>query len=128
MKMKSAAKSIGEYIKTAPKESQKALKEMRAIIKKMAPAAEEGISYGIPVFKLNGRMFIYIAGYKNHSSIYPAPRKDPDFAEALSAYKGGKGTVQFPNDEPLPVGLVKKLVKFRMRENKVAAELRKIKR
>ena len=101
---------------------------MRSIIKKMAPAAEEEISYGIPVFKLNGRMFLYIAGYKNHSSIYPAPRKHPDFAEVLSAYKGGKGTVQFPNDEPLPVGLIKKIIKFRMRENKVAAELRKVKK
>jgi uncharacterized protein YdhG (YjbR/CyaY superfamily) len=116
-----APKNINEYIRSLPKETQPIVKKLRSIIKKLAPAAEEGISYGIPIFKLNGRMFIYIAGYKKHTSIYPAPRRNPEFAEELSEYKGGKGTVQFPIGKPLPVRLIKRIVKFRMRENKVAA-------
>jgi uncharacterized protein YdhG (YjbR/CyaY superfamily) len=113
-----AAKNVLAYIRNLPKETQPVIKELRSIIKKLAPNAEEGISYGIPVFKLNGKMFIYIAGYKNHTSIYPAPRRNPEFVEVLSQYKGGKGTVQFPIEKPLPLGLIKKIVKFRIRENK----------
>ena len=119
----SAPKSVSDYIKSLPKESQAPLKELRAIVKKLAPAAEEGISYGIPVFKLNGKMFVYIAGFKNHTSLYPAPRRSDEFKEELTAYKGGKGTIQFPLDKPLPVGLIKRIIKFRILDNKVRVKL-----
>jgi uncharacterized protein YdhG (YjbR/CyaY superfamily) len=121
----SPTKTVSEYIKRLPKESQAPLKQLRAIVKKMAPDAEEGISYGIPVFKLNGKMFVYIAGFKNHTSLYPAPRGNDEFKEDLAAYKGGKGTVQFPLDKPLPVGLIKRIIKFRIMDNKVRVALSK---
>jgi uncharacterized protein YdhG (YjbR/CyaY superfamily) len=127
--MKSIApKTVSAYIKSLPKESQGPLKELRAIVKKMAPDAEEGISYGIPVFKLNGKMFVYIAGFKNHTSLYPAPRGNDDFKEDLAGYKGGKGTVQFPLDKPLPVGLIKRIIRFRIMDNKMRVGMSKEKR
>ena len=115
-------------MKRLAKENQAPLKELRAIVKKMAPDAEEGISYGIPVFKLNGKMFVYIAGFKNHTSLYPAPRGNDAFKEELANYKGGKGTVQFPLDKPLPVGLIKRIIKFRIMDNKMRVALSKEKK
>ena len=110
-------KNTDEYISSFPPATQKILQQIRAKIKKIAPKAEEAISYGIPVFNLNGTYLIYFAGYKNHVSIYPAPRGKEEFKEILSAYKGGKGTVQFPQDKPIPFNLITKIVKFRMKEN-----------
>lgn len=110
-------KNIDEYIFSFPPATQKVLEQIRTTIKKIAPKAEEAISYGIPVFNLNGTYLIYFAGYKNHVSIYPAPRGKDEFKEILSAYKGGKGTVQFPLDKPIPFNLITKIVKFRMKEN-----------
>jgi uncharacterized protein YdhG (YjbR/CyaY superfamily) len=114
--------NIDEYIAGFPKETQKVLKQIRATIKKAAPATEETISYAIPTFTLNDRYLIYFAGYKNHVSIYPAPRTNEVFKKELSAYKGGKGTVQFPLDKPLPLNLITKIVKFRIRENRKKVE------
>ena len=110
-------KNTDEYISTFPPATQKILQQIRTTIKKIAPKAEEAISYGIPVFNLNDTYLIYFAGYKNHVSIYPAPRGKDEFKEILSAYKGGKGTVQFPLDKPIPFNLIIKIVKFRMKEN-----------
>lgn len=110
-------KNADEYIASFPPATQKILQQIRTAIKKIAPKAEEAISYGIPVFNLNGTYLIYFAGFKNHVSIYPAPRGKDEFKEILSAYKGGKGTVQFPLDEPIPFNLITKIVNFRMKEN-----------
>lgn len=110
-------KNTDEYISSFPPATQKILQQIRAKIKKIAPKAEEAISYGIPVFNLNGTYLIYFAGYKNHVSIYPAPRGRDEFTAILSAYKGGKGTVQFPLDKPIPFNLITRIVKFRMKEN-----------
>ena len=110
-------KNTDEYISSFPPATQKILQQIRATIKKIAPKAEEAISYGIPVFNLNGTYLVYFAGFKNHVSIYPAPRGKDEFKEILSAYKGGKGTVQFPLDKPVPFNLITKIVKFRMKEN-----------
>lgn len=110
-------KNTEEYISSFPPATQKILQQIRTAIKKIAPKAEEAISYGIPVFNLNGTYLIYLAGYKNHVSIYPAPRGKDEFKEILSSYKGGKGTVQFPLDKPIPFNLITKIVKFRMQEN-----------
>ena len=108
--------TVKEYIDSFPGATQKALKEIRSTIKKIAPQAEEGISYAIPCFKLNGSPLIYFAGFKSHVSVYPAPRGNEAFSEELDAYKGGKGTVQFPLDKPLPLDLIARIVKFRMKE------------
>ena len=109
--------NIDDYIAGFPKEIQKRLEQIRAAIKKAAPKAEEAISYGIPAFKLNGKGLIFFAAFKNHIGIYPAPRGSDAFKKELSVYKGGKGTVQFPFDKPLPMGLINKILKFRIKEN-----------
>lgn len=117
---------VNEYIAMFPKETQKVLKQIRSTIKKAAPGTKEEISYGIPTFKLNGRYVIYFAGFKNHTSIYPAPRSDERFKEVLSKYKGGKGTVQFPLGEPIPVGLITRIVKLKLQETKEREKLKKL--
>ena len=89
-----------EYIAGFPKETQKRLEEVRATIKKAAPAAEETISYGIPAFKLHNLYLIYFAGFKNHIGVYPTPVNNEIFKKELSGYKTGKGSVQFPLDKP----------------------------
>jgi len=109
-------KTIDDYIKTFPKDVQKKLESIRQTIKKSAPGAEEMISYRIPTFKFNGAL-IYFAGFKNHVSVYPAPRDVAEFKKELSAFKGGKGTVQFPHDKLIPLSLIKKIVKYRLKEN-----------
>jgi uncharacterized protein YdhG (YjbR/CyaY superfamily) len=112
----SQAKNIDEYIAGFPKDIQKILEEVRVTIRKAAPAAEETISYAIPTFKLNGNL-VHFAAFKNHIGFYPAPRGIEAFKKELSVYKGAKGSVQFPLDEPLPLGLIGKIVKFRVGEN-----------
>ncbi|HJS54845.1 MAG TPA: DUF1801 domain-containing protein [Chitinophagaceae bacterium] len=115
-------KNTDEYISWFPEETRKILQQIRTTIKKTVPRAEETISYGIPTFNLNGSYLIYFAGYKNHVSIYPAPRGKDEFKQILAPYKGGKGTVQFPLDQPIPFNLIVKIVKFRMKENSAEAE------
>ena len=109
--------NIDEYIAGFPKETQKVLEQIRATIKKAAPDAEETISYAIPTFILKGQYLIYFAGYKNHIGLYPAPRENEAFKKELSVYKGGKGTIQFPLDKPMPLDLITKIVKFRVQKN-----------
>ena len=106
---------IDDYIARFPQDVQNNLNQVRATIKRAAPAAQETISYAIPTFKLNGRYLVYFAAYKNHISIYPAPRGNETFKE-LSIYKGGKGTVQFPLDKPMPLDTITKIVKFRLKQ------------
>lgn len=112
--MASKYTNTDEYIDTFPESTQKVLREIRAFIKTLAPDATEKISYGIPTFVLNGYL-IYFAGYKHHVSLYPAPRGIKGFEE-LDNYKGGKGTVQFPLNKPLPWNLIKRVVNYRIKE------------
>jgi len=116
---------IDGYIAGFPKNIQKVLQQVRTIIKKAAPGAEETISYAIPALKFKGRILVYFAGFKNHISLYPAPRGNEAFKKDLSFYKGGKGTVQFPLDKPIPLSLITKIVKFRAKENSEKAEKKK---
>jgi uncharacterized protein YdhG (YjbR/CyaY superfamily) len=111
-----APKNIDEYIAGFPPEVQEILQKIRLTIRKAAPKAEEAISYMIPAFKLNGNL-VFFAAYKKHIGLYPAPRGNEAFKEELSAYGGGKGTVQFPLDKPIPYALIRKIVKFRVKEN-----------
>jgi uncharacterized protein YdhG (YjbR/CyaY superfamily) len=109
--------TVEEYISGFPKEIQTILQEVRALIRKEVPDAEEMISYGIPTFKLKGQVLIYFAGYQKHISIYPAPRGNEMFKEELARYKGGKGTVQFPIGKPIPFDLIFRMLKFRLEES-----------
>lgn len=119
------AKNVDEYITSYPKEVQNILVQIRATIKKAVPKAEEVISYGIPAFKLHGKGLIYFAAFKNHIGLYPAPRGNELFKKELSVYKGGKGTVQFPLDEPIPLSLITRIVKFKVKENIEKAKAKK---
>lgn len=110
------AKNIDEYISVFPADVQKRMEELRSTIQKAAPAAEETINYAIPTFTLNGNL-VHFAGFKNHIGFYPAPSGIEAFKKELSVYEGAKGSVQFPLDKPLPLGLVTKIVKFRVKEN-----------
>lgn len=110
------ANSIDEYVARFPQAVQERLEKMRATIKRAAPKAEETISYGIPAFKLNG-LLVWFAAFKEHLGFYPRKSAILAFQDELSVYKGAKGSVQFPFDEPLPVGLVSRIVKFRVKEN-----------
>ena len=118
------AKTVDEYIQRCPPEIQAVLQKLRKTIKTTAREAEEVISYAIPGYKYHG-MLIYFAAFKNHISVYPAPRGNEKFKKELAAYKGGKGTIQFPIGEPIPLDLVVRIIKFRMKENKEKAGARK---
>ncbi len=112
----SKPRNIDEYISLFPKETQKILQRVRETIMKSAPAATETINYAIPAFTLNGIYLIYFAGYKNHIGIYPAPVNEEAFKKEFSIYKTGRGSVQFPLDKPIPLSLVHKIVKFRIKK------------
>lgn len=112
----SNAKNIDEYIAGFPKDVQKMLKDIRATIKKAAPKAEEAIKYAMPTFVLHGNL-VHFAGYKNHIGFYPAPMGIEAFKKELSVYEGGKGSVQFPLDKPMPLALIAKIVKYRVMMN-----------
>lgn len=107
---------IDAYIETFPPAVRKALKQLRTIIKRVAPQATEKFSYGMPAFDLSGPL-VYFAGYKTHIGFYATPTGHAAFAKELTRYKTGKGSVQFPLGEPLPVKLIEKMVRFRVKEN-----------
>jgi uncharacterized protein YdhG (YjbR/CyaY superfamily) len=117
-------KNIDDYIASFPKDLQIILEQMRTIIRKTAPKAEEVISYGMPAFKLNS-VLVYFAGYKNHIGFYPMPSAIIAFKKELSIYKSSKGAVQFPLDKPLPSALITKMVKYRIAENLQKAKAKK---
>ena len=116
MATRSTASSIDEYIAGFPPETRKMLKELRALIRASAPDATETISYAIPTFDLNGHL-VHFAGYKQHIGFYPTGRGVEAFKEELKPYKGGKGSVQFPLGRPLPTGLIRRIVEYRVAEN-----------
>ncbi len=111
-----APKNIKDYIAGYPKEVQAILKKIRATIRKAAPDAEEAMSYQMPTFKLKGNL-VHFAAFKNHIGFYPAPTGIEQFKKELAIYQKGKGTLQFPLDKPMPLGLITKIVKFRVKEN-----------
>jgi uncharacterized protein YdhG (YjbR/CyaY superfamily) len=113
--------TVDEYIATLPAASKNAVIELRKTIRAAAPKAEEVISYNIPAFKLHG-MLIWFAGWKEHVSVYPRTALLQAAIKELSAYDGAKGTIKFPLDKPLPLALIKKVVKFRVQENLVRAK------
>ena len=109
--------STNDYIAAFSGEVKSRLEQIRATIQKAAPEAEEMISYGMPTYNLNGKPLVYFAGYKNHTGFYPMPAALLLFKEKLSGYKGSKGAVQFPHNQPLPLDFIAQMVKFRVEEN-----------
>jgi len=114
---RSNAAVIDQYISEFPEETQKLLEQIREIIRSVAPDATETISYAIPTFDLNGKHLVHFAGFAKHVGFYPVPSGMAAFEDELKVYKRGKGSVQFPLDEPLPVDLIRRIVEFRVAEN-----------
>jgi uncharacterized protein YdhG (YjbR/CyaY superfamily) len=109
-------RTVDEYIIRFPSNIQNILQKIRQLIKDLAPNAKETISYQIPTFKLNGNL-VHFAAFRTHIGFYPTPSALEEFKKELSKYKLGKGTIQFPIDEPIPYDLIKKIVEFRINEN-----------
>jgi uncharacterized protein YdhG (YjbR/CyaY superfamily) len=118
--------NIDEYIAGFPAEVQEILESIRTVIKLAAPDAEETISYQMPTFTLKGNL-VHFAAFKKHIGFYPVPTGIEAFKDELSAYEGGKGSVQFPLDKPVPLDLIRRIVEFRVKENlgKAAAKRKK---
>ncbi len=106
--------SIEEYINSFPELVQSLLMQMHDVIKQHAQGATESIAYGMPAFKLRGKPLVYFAGYEKHIGFYATPNGHEAFAQQLSGYKQGKGSVQFPIDKPLPLQLIAQIVEFRV--------------
>ncbi|WP_310832511.1 iron chaperone [Paenibacillus pedocola] len=125
MENKITYESIDDYIAKAAPEVQDLLERVRQVIHEAAPEAKEKISYQMPTFELHGNL-VHFAAFKKHIGFYPAPQGIEAFHDELSIYKGAKGSVQFPLDQPLPYDLISRIVKFRAAENiKKAADKRK---
>ncbi|HEX9828881.1 MAG TPA: DUF1801 domain-containing protein [Bacteroidota bacterium] len=108
--------TIDDYIDTFPLDVRVKLEKLRQAIRKAAPEAEETISYQIPAFILHGKRLVYFAGWKHHISVYPVPAGDKDFKKKIAPYQTGKGTLQFPLDKSLPLRLIRKIVKHRVKQ------------
>lgn len=108
--------NVDQYIANFPEETQVLLQQVRETIKEAAPEAEECISYSMPAYKLHG-ILVYFAGYKNHIGFYSLPAGNKAFQKELSVYKTGKGSIQFPIDQAMPLSLISQMVKFRVAEN-----------
>lgn len=119
--------TIDEYIATFPADVQDILQKVRETIKTAAPQATEAISYGMPTFKLEGNL-VHFGAFKTHLGFYPIPSGLEQFQEELAPYKGGKGSVQFPFDQPMPYALITKIVQFRVTENLTKAAAKKKKK
>lgn len=114
-------KDVNSYIKDVPKEFLPKIKEMRSLTKELIPKGVESIKYGMPTIELNGKNFIHYAAMKGHLGFYPSPRGVKPFEEEFKN-KGisfSKGCIRFPYDKPLPIALIKKIIKFRLSEIRV---------
>ena len=126
-KGQAAPGTIDDYIAGFPPDVRRRLQDIRSTIRKAAPAAEEAISYQMPTFRLHGNL-VHFAAFKNHIGFYPAPRAIEEFKKELAVYEGSKGTVRFPLDKPLPLGLIGRMVKFRVKKNLEQAAAKQSKR
>jgi uncharacterized protein YdhG (YjbR/CyaY superfamily) len=115
-------KTIDEYIRSCPAEVHELLRAFRETVREAAPGASEKISYGMPGFYLGGNL-VWFAAFKKHIGFYPGPGAIEMFVKELAPYRTSKGAIQFPLDRPLPLALIKKIVKFRVKQNQ--AEPRK---
>ncbi len=111
--------TIDEYIAGCPDDVQPLLRKIRALVRQSVPEAEEKISYGLPTFTLHGRNLVHFGAFKKHIGFYPTPSGLEAFSDELAPYKGAKGSVQFPLDQPIPYGLIQKIVEFRVKQEDV---------
>lgn len=118
-------RDVDEYINSFPGNTRSLLKQMRNTIRKAAPNADESIAYGMAAYKLFNRPLVYFAGFDKHIGFYATPTGHSEFATELSEYKQGKGSVQFPLNKPLPLDLVSRITKFRVKENAEKAKVKK---
>jgi uncharacterized protein YdhG (YjbR/CyaY superfamily) len=116
MKKTPKPKDVDAYIAAAPKEAMSKLKELRAVIRKTAPTAVERISYGMPYYHYHGRL-AYFSGWKAHIGLYLPTPTVAEHESELAGYETTKATVRFPLHKKLPVALIKKLIKARMKRN-----------
>jgi uncharacterized protein YdhG (YjbR/CyaY superfamily) len=123
----SAPKTVDAYIATFALDVQAILQQIRQVIHETLPGLGETISYGMPTFTLNGKYLVYIAAHKKHIGLYPAPTGVEEFQEAMALYGGGKGTLKFPLNKPIPFDLIRRVVRFRATEQaeKAAAKEKK---
>lgn len=124
---RTAPQTIDEYIAGFPKDVQTILQKIRRTVRKAAPEAEETIKYQMPTFTLQGNL-VHFAAFKKHIGFYPVPTGIEKFKKELAAYESGKGSVQFPLDQPIPYGLISRIVKFRVKENLAKAVARRKKK
>jgi len=118
MQMKSSApESIDEYIRGFPEDVRVKLLAIRSVIKSVVPEAQEKISYQMPCFLYNGPL-VYFAAFRNHIGFYPTPNGIDEFKEELSRYRQGKGSVQFPINEEMPLDLIARITAYRADENR----------
>lgn len=117
MSSKKGFTSVSEYITACPEQSQSYMQKIRETIQAVAPDAREKISYQIACFELNGKNLVHFAGWKNHVSMYPTPAGTEAFNKEIAKYAGGKGTTKFALDKPLPLKLIRQIVKFRVTDN-----------
>jgi uncharacterized protein YdhG (YjbR/CyaY superfamily) len=109
--------SVDDYIAAQPEAVRAVLERVRSTIRKAMPKAEETLSYQMPAYKLDGRVVLYFAGWKQHYSLYPATgHVVAAFRDELAPYEISKGTIRFPLSEPVPVKLIGDIAKFRARE------------
>jgi uncharacterized protein YdhG (YjbR/CyaY superfamily) len=107
--------TVDTYIEQFPEDIQKRLQQLRTWIKQVAKQADEQISYGVIGYKYHNKPLVYFGGYKTHIGFYATPNGQEAFKQELKKYKQGKGSVQFPNSEPLPTELIKRIVEFRLK-------------
>lgn len=122
-----APDNINEYIEGFPDDVREILEKIRVTIRKAAPKAEEAIKYQIPTFTQKGNL-VHFAAYKKHIGFYPGSTGIERFKNELSAYEGAKGSVRFPIDKPIPLDLISRIVKFRVKENLAIAEAKEKKK
>lgn len=108
---------VTSFIARFPAKTQSKLNQCRSIIETHAPEAEEGMSYGMPAYKLNGKPLVYFSAFTSHIGFYATPSGHKEFAKRLAPYTQGKGSVQFPLSAPLPIDLIRDMVVFRVQEN-----------
>ncbi|CCH55756.1 Domain of unknown function DUF1801 [Fibrisoma limi BUZ 3] len=116
--------TIDEYIALFPANVQTVLQQVRATIRKAAPEAQETIKYAMPTYVLNGNL-VYFAAFQHHIGFYATPTGNEAFKEDLSGYKTGKGSIQFPLSQPMPLDLITKIVTFRVHQNQEWAMAKK---
>ncbi|WP_336517693.1 DUF1801 domain-containing protein [Pollutibacter soli] len=121
MATKTKPANVDAYISSFPVEVQEKLMQVRRIVQEAVPDAEETIKYEMPTYVLHGNL-VYFAAYKKHIGFYGVPSGDPELVKALKVYKQGRGSIQFPLDEPMPLKLISRIVKQRVKENQSKAK------